>query len=120
MRRERGDVIYDILNADSTETDSEFTESEEDIMPLIGGQHIEDNNHNNIVRDSRSPLLLDEVKAQESNKDPDTKRYLLGFLCGVISAVGLAGSSICVQLLEGKLTFLYRKFTLLKGHLVSN
>ncbi len=52
---------------------------------------------------SEKPLLPKAAKTEEHEPtgSSETGSHLLGIVCGVLSAVGLAGSSICVQLLQG-------------------
>ena len=54
-----------------------------------------------------TPLLKDDTGSNDSQDVKDVASHLLGVCCGIVAAVGLAGSSICVQLLEGmgKLVF---------------
>ncbi len=66
---------------------------------------MEKKKHANDKPTTTTRLVEDEQELPDESSN--VARHTLGIICGVLAAVGLAESSICVQLLEGMKRFTF-------------
>ena len=61
--------------------------------------------------DSKTPLVSKKKIKAENDFDETgklkTQQHQVGFVYGILAAIGLAFSSVCVQLLQGILSFVF-------------